>query len=45
MDPQNLFDRLIALALVMSLENRTELADIMFHELAPFPPALFKAMS
>ena len=36
MDHQNLFNRLIALDLVMSLENRTDLAGIMSHEKALF---------
>ena len=42
-DPQNLFDRLIALALVSLLEYKTDLSQMMSFELAPFPPSLFES--
>ena len=41
-NPQNLFDRLVALALVSSREKETNLEDMMSYELAPFPPSLFE---
>lgn len=42
-NPQNLFDRLIALTLVSTLETKTDLSKIMSFELAPFPPSLFES--
>ena len=41
-NPQNLFDRLIALALVSSHEKETDLDEMLSYELTPFPPSLFE---
>ena len=42
-DPQNLFNRLISLALVSSQDTNTQDNLIPSYELAPFPPSLFES--
>ena len=42
-DPQNLFNRLISLALVSSQDTTTDLNKILSYERAPFPPPLFES--